>query len=563
MLKEKAIKYANDVVNGEEVATKEVIKQCEWFLNDLKRQDDNNFKYYFDEKEIEKIEGILKLLNFATGLGVVGLPILEGLWGFQAFFLCNVFGWRFKEDKKKFKNRTNILFIPRKNAKTFICALIIIILMLIEDHYSEFYSICLDRELASKVKEAMTQIINASPDILKHFITSKTLNGKITCKITNSFYQARTAEANKNNSIRPSAFIADEIGAFRDSKNINAMKSGQLSVKNPLRFKITTAYAESESIMIEELDYIRKVYDGVIDDDRIFSLLYYAEKSHEWDDIGLEMANPLRVKENYQEIKDNRKVAKEKLSEQTEFLTKHMNVFVTNDKSERYIDMDDWKKCQVETIDLEGKQVVVSIDASLTTDLTAINIMYKEKGIYYLKSHAFLPRLSLSERREKIDYNLMEKLGYCTIVEGKYVDYNLLEDYIRNIESKYNCTIKKICSDPFNFIQNLQNLANDYDVDIIKQTYSELSAPTKTFRNDVYGEKVKYEKNKLLDWNMSNAKAKPKKVTGDILLEKVNKNKTRIDMVVATIFAYSKLYLEEDDTYDYEITDEKLDEWGW
>jgi phage terminase large subunit-like protein len=108
----------------------------------------------------------------------------------------------------------------------------------------------LDRELAGEVKKAMMQIIQASPHIEKYFKLSNTLSGKIVCKLTNSFYQDRTAEASRNNAIRPSAFIADEIGAFKDYHNINAMKSGQLSVKNPLRFKLTTAYAEKDSIMV-------------------------------------------------------------------------------------------------------------------------------------------------------------------------------------------------------------------------------------------------------------------------------------------------------------------------
>jgi len=76
---DKAIRYAKRVIAGKEITTKEVIIQCKWFLIDLEKQKEENFKYYFDNAEIEKIEGILKLLNFATGLGVIGKSILEGL----------------------------------------------------------------------------------------------------------------------------------------------------------------------------------------------------------------------------------------------------------------------------------------------------------------------------------------------------------------------------------------------------------------------------------------------------------------------------------------------------
>ncbi len=562
MLK-KAIRYANQVVSGVEITTKEVKRQCKWFLRDLKKQEAEGYPYYLDTNEINKIQGIFSLLFFATGLGVIGKSILEGLEDFQAFFLVNIFGWRFKDNKEKYRYRDVVLFIPRKNAKTFICALILIILMLTEDEYSEFYSICLDRELAGKVKEMMTQIIQASPAIEKYFKLSNTLSGKIICKLTNSYYQARTAEANRNNSIRPSAFIADEIGAFRDNKNIAAMKSGQLSVRNPLRFKITTAYAETESIMIEELDYIRKVYDEILEDDRLFALLYYAEEGHEWDDVGLQQANPLRISENYQEIKDNRKTALEKPSERSEFLTKHMNIFVNDIKEDPYIIFDRWKKCEIKKIDLKGKEVAVGVDLSLTTDLTAVDIIYEEGGKYYIKAHAFLPENSLDTRREKIDYRQMEKLGCCTITKGDIVDYNVVEEYIRSIEEAYGCRVKVIVSDPYNAVQMMQSLAEDYEVVLIKQTYGNLSPSLKSFRNDVYLGNVFYEENKLLDWNMSNATTVTGRTTDDILLAKVNKNKHRIDLVVAAIFGYSQIYLVNRDVDLKKLTEDYLKMMGW
>jgi hypothetical protein len=48
--------------------------------------------------------------------------------------------------------------------------------MLTEADYSEFYSICLDRELAGEVRKAMTQILNASPYFRKYFVNPKTLS---------------------------------------------------------------------------------------------------------------------------------------------------------------------------------------------------------------------------------------------------------------------------------------------------------------------------------------------------------------------------------------------------
>lgn len=558
ILYEQAKKYAENVINGREITTEEVKMQCKWFLEDLQKQNSSDFKYYLDFNELNKVETILGLLYFATGIDIVGKNVLENLADFQAFFFLNVFGWRFKTDSRVFRYKDITLFIPRKNAKTWICAITFIILLLIEDDYSEFYSICLNNDLAGRVKQEMTQIILNSPQMCEHFKISSRINGKILCKITNSYYQARISEANKNNSIHPSAFIADEIGAFTNNKNIEAMKSGQLSVRNPLRFKITTAYAESQSIMISELEYLNKIFNGKVKNDRVFALLYYATEEHEWDDVGIAMSNPLRIEKNYQEIRDNREKALVKPDEKTEYLTKNLNIFLKNSSQNRYMNMNLWDKCRIDKVDFKGKHVAVGVDLSITTDLTAISIMSKDNNKYSLISHGFLPEETLKERKEKVDYKLYEDLGYCTICNGYTIDYELVEQSIRNIESKYNCIIDCIVSDPYNALEMMQRLSKDYNVILIKQTYSSLSPSIKGFRDDVYTSKVNYQKNELLDWCVSNSVEIRGKVTDDILLDKENKSDQRIDLLMSSIFAYSQLFLRKFDINKY-LSDEYLD----
>ena len=70
----------------------------------------------------------------------------------------------------------------------------------------------------------------------------------------------------------------------------------------------------------------------------MFALLYYAEEEHLWTDHGLYQSNPLRIEENYQEIRDNRRDAIEKPSEREEYLCKHMNYFLPSNSGEAYIE---------------------------------------------------------------------------------------------------------------------------------------------------------------------------------------------------------------------------------
>jgi phage terminase large subunit-like protein len=542
---EKAIRYAEKVAAGKEITTKEVIIQCKWFLKDLEKQEDESFPYYFDHEVIETIEGILKLLNFATGLGIIGKSILEGLEDFQAFFLVNIFGWRFKEDSERFRYRDVTLFIPRKNAKTFICALIFIILMLTEADYSEFYSICLDRELAAEVKKAMTQILNASPYIGKYFVIPKTLSGKVVCKLTNSFYQARTGEANKNNSIRPSAYIADEVAAFKDYKNINAMKSGQLNVKNPLRFKLTTAYAEDKSIMLEELAYIKKVFAGLIEDDRMFALLYYAELDHLWDDTGLYQANPLRIEANFNEIRDSRKTAIEKPAEREEYLCKHMNHFLPSYSGEAYIDIEDLRKCKIGDFDWSGRQVWLGLDLAMTNDNCSYSIVTEEDQHIYADSFAFVPegRIDEKNRMEKINYWDFIKTGKCYACGDITVDYGFIEEMILAVEQKHNVVVMGVAYDRYNCLSSAQRFEREGLKTVeVKQHSSVLHPATKLLKEKILNKEFHYTENKLLEINFQNARC----VEDANKNMYVNKKKSngKVDMVVSLINA---IYLLQQD----------------
>lgn len=559
VLLEKALKYCEDVASGEEITTDEVKKQCEIFMDDYNvKQYDEDFEFCFSENKLKVVNNLLKLMNYATGF-VAGQRVLDGLAGFQALFLCALFGWRYKNDLNKFRYRDINLFIPRKNAKTFLVAVIFLIMMLTEQNHSEFYSICIDRDLAKELRKAIAQIIEASPLISKHFFVSQSDIGKIKCKITNSFYLPRTSKANKNNSIRPACVCCDEVGAFTTNDNIQAMRKGQLSVKNPIMARTTTAYAESDSIMLEELIYERACLEGTVTNPRVFSLIYYCDREEVWTEHGLLKANPLRVEENYKEIREDRETAKVKTSEQEELFTKNFNIFLETNELNKYVDIDYWKKCRTDNVSFEGEEVIVGIDLSVTTDLTAVGIMCKKKdGKIYCKSHGFLPEESLPKRRENINYREYARLEYCDIHPGMTVDYEKVEEYVRSIEETYKCKIKMIVTDPMNAKEMMGRLGNDYDVVLLKQTYTNLSPATKEFRKKIYDSQVIYEKNELLDWNMRNATTSKGKAD-DEMLNKEDKNKQRIDMVVVLVFGYTELI---DDGNDYNALD-ALEEMDW
>ena len=541
ILLERAIRYAENVVAGKEVTTKEVIIQCKWFLKELEENQYNeNFQYYFDKNKLKIINNLLKLFNFATGF-VAGKQILTNLADFQCFFLANIFGWRFKDNSNKFRYNDITLYIARKNAKTALVAITFLLLMLTEQEYSEFYSICLNKELAAEIRKAMVQILEASPLIAKHFDWSDSEVGIIKCKITKSFFKPRTSQSGKNNSIRPAAFVSDEHGNFSDNGNFTAMKSGQRNVINPLLFRTTTAYAIDHSIMQDDLEYIKKVFQGIVKNERQFALLYYAEEENLWNDIGIHQANPLRIEENYNIIREERERALIQESLQTEYLTKSMNYFMPANAGEEFISIDQLKKCKISDFDWTGKDVYIGLDLAETEDNTAVAMLTYHEGKIVAKVWAFIPRerILVKSMKEDIDYQSEIKAGNCFGCGDEVIDYGYVEEFIMDLQEKYQVNIVQLGYDRRNALSSAQKLSNAgiECVEVIQHSRI-LHSPIKLLKECILNKNFNYEKNSLLEINFVNARQ-----TEDTNLNKYlnkKKSKGKIDMVMALVDA---LYL--------------------
>lgn len=556
LLLDKAIQYANDVVSGKEITTWEVETQCEWFLEDLKKQNNDDFEYYFDLNKLKIINNLLKLFNFATGF-VAGKQVLENLAGFQAFLIANIFGWRFKNNSDKFRYKDITLYIARKNAKTALVGLIFLLLMLTEQNYSEFYSICLTRELAAEIRKAMVQILDSSPIIAKHFKCSKTQIGRIECTLTHSFFQPRTAESGKNNTIRPCAFVSDEHGNFTDNSNFNAMKSGQKNVVNPLLFRTTTAYAIDNSIMESDLEYIRKIFKGEIKDNRTFAVLYYAYEENLWNDIGMYQANPLRIEENYKTIREDREKALHKEDEVEEYLTKSMNYFMPANSGEEYVTIEEIQACKLEKeFDWQGRSVYLGLDLAETDDNTGVAMItyVSETEEVYAKTWAFIPSLRIESKsqREHVDYKREIKKGNCFACGDEVISYKAIENFILNIEKIYGVKVVQVGYDRRNALSTAEKLESEgFETVEVVQHSRFLHPSIKWLKEMILSKKFHYNSNKLLEINFVNARQ-----TEDTNLNKYlnkKKSKGKIDLVMSIVDALYLLLEEINNTTDCTI----------
>lgn len=550
--------YAKKVVNKEIDENEDVYLQCKLFMDKLENDLEGD-EYFFDYDIAELVTNLTKLIMMASG-SRAGTPAHDALAGFQWFFIINVFCWKHNDNPDKRQYENNILLIARKSGKTFLTALVFILLLLIEPRFSEFYSVAPDRELSSMIKKEMEQLIDSSPAISKHFTV---LRGEIRCDLKKSKFINLATSNNRMDGRKANVFVADEVGALSNSYPIQAMRSSQMNMLNRTGILISTAYDSVNNPMTEEVEYASKVLHGLIKNRKIFALLYKPDDPKDWlSDRSLLQANPLAVEipENLEYLKEQRQLAIDIPSKQGNFKTKHMNIFIDGEESEVYIKTDDWKQCKLEDNegqwDWRGQRVYIGVDLALSGDNTAVTMVgYDERfDKYVMKSWAFIPedRMEEKTRVEKVDYRRMVKMGYAFACGARTVDYRFIEDFILSLEDKYEVTIEGIGYDKWNATSSMNRIEQEGNLSVIEipQHSKTLHAPSKWLRELVLNEQFWYEPNELLEINVSNART----VLDNNLNFYINKKKSngKIDMIAAGINAMVLWLKEVEEGSSYE-----------
>lgn len=537
ILDHKSYQYAKDVVDGKIVSAKYIKKACQNFIDDVH---DPSCKYFIDEEKLSLITNLTKLINMADGLRV-GQSAYESLVGFQWFFLVNALCWYHKDNKEKRRYEKSVLLIARKSGKSFLTALLILILMILEPKNSEFYSVAPDRELSSIVKNEIAKMLEASPLINNKF---KTVRAEVRFELKKSKFIPLAYSENRLDGRKANVFVADEVGALKTRYPISAMESSQMNMVNRAGILISTAYESLNNPMTEEVEYAEKVLDGLVEDETLFALLYKPDDIKDWlSDEALLQANPLAIElpENLEQLKKQRKKAMEIPSEETNFKTKHMNIFVDGIESEVYVSTDDLRKGKLDKpFDWEGRKVHIGVDLSQTNDNTAVSMMTydEENDKFVTKVWAFLPEGNVEEKSklEKIDYRIMKKNGFCFFSGDKVINYGDIEKFVMDLEDTYKVTIGQIGYDRYNALSSVNkwNEANYVTVEI-KQHSSYLHPATKLLKESILNEKFQYESNRLFEINVANAR----EIKDNNLNSYVNKKKSngKIDMLAATINA--------------------------
>lgn len=499
--------------------------------------EDKDEEAYFHEETFHRICKLLKLIIHPDLM----VSMYEGMEMYAWFLIIAIFCTRSREDNSRWY-QTALLEICRKNFKTFYSAVIFIIGMLIEPRFSRFFSVAPDFKLSNELRLALRKIVKVSPALEKYFKINRDM---IICNITDIEYQPLAYSNDRMDGKLATIFLADEAGAM-DGYPIEAMRSSQITIDNKLGIIISTQYPNDNNSMIDEIDYAKKVLDGLSDNRRIFALLYEPDTDliKDWmtDDLVIYQSNPVAVtnKKVFAAIAEKRAMAVLYENKRENYLCKHNNIMYKGLGVEGYIEISKVIECARPADDewWKGKRVYVGIDFAHSDDNVSVTMATTCGESLHAKTWGFIPKdkKEVKSFREKVDYNRLIKQGACFECGDEVVDYTFVEAFVLNLEEKYGVRIVQIGYDIWNAISSVQKFENEgYECVEIKQHSSVLHRPTKLLKELVLSKKFVYEENRMLEINFQNARC-----TEDTNLNKyVNKKKSvgKVDMVMSLIDA--------------------------
>ncbi|MCD8148842.1 MAG: terminase large subunit [Clostridiales bacterium] len=528
------------------------------FMRDIEKEEtDPGYPYYFDEDAAQNIVDWFALLRHSKGV-LSGQPIRLTIW--QKFLLCQLYGWRRKEDSlKRFKR----LFaeVARKNAKSQMLAGVLLYEIAVSstknDEVYEAYTAGVKREQSKIVFEEAGLMLRNSPLYSRFNITRNV----ITHRKSGSFIKTLSKEdGKKGDGTNIAILCVDELHQHPTMEFVDLFLGA--NTKDPTLAIITTAGVDlTYPCYTVEYAYVSKVLDPDVDVEDESYLIDIMEMEPELakdlDNVGIErywhMANPIRMsyRNGQEKIRDSYNQAKIVPEKMTAFLTKCMNIWVQA-KENGYMDMAKWAACQVEElpIDTKGMPVYVGFDMSAKIDLTSVAFVVPflsgemdQTGVqivkYIVSSHSFIPnREKLAERKavDKVDYDAWEREGFLSVTDTPIVDQNAVMQYVLDTCTANEWKIQTLCVDPANASKLMMDLSEQgYEVEEVYQSHKSLNESTQGFREQVYSGNILYLYNPLLNYAMSNAVIR--RSNGLIKIDKDASTK-RIDPVDAVLCGY-------------------------
>lgn len=528
------------------------------FLDDLKRAEQPNAPFYFDEWHA------CDVCDFAEKL-----PHVEGVWDTpnivlhesHIFFLVQLFGFRKQDGTRRFT--TALFAIARKNAKSTLAAII------------GLYCECCEGEVGPQVITGATtgsqarivfsvakRMVEKTEDLREAFSLEPFANA-IACYSNGGTYKPINAKASTQDGLNPSCTILDEIHAHKNHDLLNVLRSAAGARGNPLFLYLTTEGYANPGPWEEEREFAKKVLRGLIEADHYLCLYYAVDERNDelgtvedddFDEEAWRKANPL-MDVNPLLLAEIRKAAleaKDKPGTHAEFKIKRLNR--PSSVSQGWVNLTKWRECrgEVDISRLRDVPCYGGLDLSSTTDLASFRLVWDVDGVILTLGWRYVPSAAVRQRTQRglIPYAHWVQAGHLIESGSESIDYDPIEKQV--IWAHENLQLQCVAYDSWNASQTAQRLG-DAGVEMVRfiqgpQSYNPaMQALEIAYLNG----KLAHGNDPVLNWNASNLVARM-----DVNLNKAPDKKRateKIDDMCALLMAVGVMTTKAEPEREYQM----------
>ena len=554
---ERATAYARAVVAGSIPACKWHRLACARHLKDLDRVGSAGFPYVFNP-ELTDADGVAyrpaeRICRFAQLM-----PHIKGDWAgrgelilledWEVFILASIFGW---VHAVSFKRRFRVadLFVPRKNSKSTLAAIIGNFMLAVDGEFgAEVYSGATSQDQAMEVFRPARLMAMATPIFRQKFgVVANVSNLAVIDK--NAKFEPVIGKPGDGAS--PSCAIVDEYHEHKTSELFDTMQTGMGARSQPLVLVITTAGSDISGPCYLHQAELQKILEGVMENDQRFGIIIGIDEGDDWtSEDALIKANPnYGISIDAEFLKSQQRDAIADPRKQNTFKTKHLNVWVA--AASPWLNLHHLQQAGDASLTLDtfkGEQAVVGLDLASKQDIASVTWEFKrqvdDEDHYYIVTRNYAPQAAI-DKEENAHYRGWINSGHLIATPGNMISLEQIQEDI--LDSSEVVIVREIAKDPWGGQQMGANLAEEgFEVVDIPQQVRYLSEPMKDIQALVDAGRFHHDANPCSVWQFSNVEVAPDR--NENIFPRKLRPQNKIDSAVATICAHGRAMVEQADT---------------
>lgn len=509
------------------------------------------FKEDAAQKAIDFIHGQIQLVEGEKA----GQLVQMERW--QIAVVANIFGWKRPDGTRRF--RTGLIYIPRKNSKSTMAAILAVTFFFLDDEPgAQLYCAAAEKEQAKIVWTTAKRMIQANKILSKR---AAVMQHAIVWEKKGISLKPISADANTKHGYGPSFVVNDELHAHKTRELTDTLESGMGARRQPFMLHLTTADYKRPSICNEIYALAQRVRDNKGDankpgyDASFLPVIYEAPKGADWNSPETwKSANPnygVSIEPDFL-VAQHRK-AQEVSSYENTFKRMYLNMQTEQDM--RWIQMGRWEQNDgaVDREALAGRKCFGGLDLATTTDLAALAWVFPaddgESFDVLMRFWCPAERAEAREKRDKVPYITWARNGWLTMTDGDVIDYSFIRAAINEDAKLFD--IQDIGYDKYNATQLAHELSDEDGIKMIEfgQNCVAMNDPCKQFEVAYKKRALRHGNNPILNWMAANVSI----VFDSNSNFKCDKRKSgdKIDGIVALIMGLARAQSQPIETFDY------------